>query len=54
LQWQSLSLLLFNGGCLTFSCWVAGAAFCCSIAPHVVFTLVFLDALPKLQKQIGL
>eukprot|EP00775_Hariotina_reticulata_P009720 gene9720-9879_t len=24
------------------------------IAPHVVFTLVFLDALPKLQKQFGL
>lgn len=24
------------------------------IAPHVVFTLVFADALPKFQKQIGL
>jgi solute carrier family 25 oxoglutarate transporter 11 len=24
------------------------------ISPHVVFTLVFLDALPKLQKQVGL
>ncbi len=24
------------------------------IAPHVVFTLVFMDALPKLQKQYGL
>lgn len=26
----------------------------CSIAPHVVFTLMFLDALPKIQKQYGL
>lgn len=25
-----------------------------SIAPHVVFTLMFLDALPKIQKQYGL
>ncbi len=24
------------------------------IAPHVVFTLVFMDALPKVQKQFGL
>jgi hypothetical protein len=24
------------------------------IAPHVVFTLVFMDALPKFQKKIGL
>jgi hypothetical protein len=26
----------------------------CSIAPHVVFTLVFLEALPKFEKKIGL
>jgi hypothetical protein len=26
----------------------------CSIAPHVVFTLMFLDALPKIQKGYGL
>jgi hypothetical protein len=26
----------------------------CSIAPHAVMTLVFLDALPKVQKAIGL
>lgn len=25
-----------------------------SIAPHAVFTLLFLDALPKLEKQFGL
>jgi hypothetical protein len=30
------------------------AAAHCSIAPHVVFTLMFLDALPKIQKQYGL
>jgi len=26
----------------------------CSIAPHAVLTLVFLDALPKMQKAVGL
>lgn len=28
--------------------------YCVRIAPHVVFTLVFMDALPKFQKQFGL
>lgn len=28
--------------------------YCIRIAPHVVFTLVFNDALPKIQKQFGL
>ncbi|KXZ55742.1 hypothetical protein GPECTOR_2g1292 [Gonium pectorale] len=28
--------------------------YCIRIAPHVMFTLVFMDALPKLQKPLGL
>ena len=32
--------------------YVPGAA--CRIAPHVVFTLLFAAALPKLEKKVGL
>ena len=28
--------------------------YCIRIAPHVVFTLIFVDQLPKWQKAIGL
>jgi hypothetical protein len=33
---------------------VLGCLCLCSIAPHVVFTLVFLEALPKFEKKFGL
>lgn len=28
--------------------------YCIRIAPHVVFTLMFVDMLPKMQKPLGL
>lgn len=39
-------------GPLTF--YTGFPTYCIRIAPHVVFTLVFVDALPKLQAKIGL
>uniref|UniRef100_A0A6U0UXS4 Uncharacterized protein n=1 Tax=Polytomella parva TaxID=51329 RepID=A0A6U0UXS4_9CHLO len=39
-------------GPLTF--YTGFPTYCIRIAPHVVFTLVFVDLLPKLQKDIGL
>jgi len=43
---------LRNEGPLTF--YTGFSTYIVRIAPHVVFTLVFMDALPKLQKKIGL
>ncbi|KAG2434148.1 hypothetical protein HXX76_007875 [Chlamydomonas incerta] len=43
---------LKNEGPLKF--YTGFPTYCIRIAPHVVFTLVFMDALPKVQKNIGL
>lgn len=44
--------MLLQEGPLKF--YTGFSTYCVRIAPHVVFTLVFMDALPKLQKQYGL
>lgn len=41
-----------NEGPLTF--YSGFGTYCTRIAPHVVFTLLFMDTLPKIQKKIGL
>lgn len=43
---------LTKEGPLTF--YTGFGTYCIRIAPHVVFTLVFMDLLPKLEKNVGL